>query len=133
MFDVQYSEYFTNRTSLITDVAEQNKILFWIQNVREYGLSNPPKGVFVGKISPSWKNLDPKSPNYIFAQKHNLWHYHIGHEIYIDSPGGYKTSDWLVHFIWDKRNPKMRSVIKLVHYSSHKTLTTFPLPSIHML
>lgn len=133
MFLIDSSQHFKHRFKLIKDNKEQDKILTWMDNVKKYGLFNYPQLAMPGKLAPSWSNLDPTDPHYAYAQKNNLWHYHIGHETYVKGLGDYLTSNWIVHFIWDKRNPNLSYKIKLVDYTPHKVLDNFPMPKPFML
>lgn len=126
MFQVDISNYFKNRYKEIKNIDEKNKIFNWIAKVEQYGLFKYPKLAIPGKIAPSWSNA--KEPHYSYAQQYNLWHYHIGHENYEQGEGDYLKSNWMVHFIWDKRNRNSCFTIKLVDYTPHKVLDKFPIP-----
>ncbi len=128
MFLIEYSQHFSQRTKIIKDTTEQNKILTWLDNVKQYGLFKYPKLAIPGKLVPSWAGLNPTDSNFTYAQQNNLWHYHVGHEAYQQGLGDYLTSNWVVHFIWDKRNPNSCFKIKLVDYTPHKVLNKFPIP-----
>ncbi len=54
---------------------------------------------YKGKMACSYRMMDKLHPNYEYAFKNNLWHYHLGIPEYVKSRYGlYYTSDMLVHF-----------------------------------
>lgn len=46
--------------------------------VEQHGFYKTNFHQYIGKISPSWRNLNPTDPAYIHTCTHKLWHYHIG-------------------------------------------------------
>lgn len=72
---------------------------------------------YEGKISHSWRNCANEEDTE-YAQTNNLWHIHIG---YPDFKEGFKysTSDWVLHFVWDKYNNPNTMI--LVDCYTHQT------------
>ncbi|WP_439258476.1 hypothetical protein [Lonepinella sp. BR2271] len=65
-----------------------------------FGLQDFSK--YKGKITQSWK---PNTAGYEYAKYYRLWHYHLGIPKYEKSRyHTYYTSDYVLHFIWDKPN-----------------------------
>lgn len=122
---IEFSEHFTQKYDGLSEV-EQNLIDDFVFHFIEHGLDR-----FSGKIAPTDNvpALDPDRINKIWwANKHHLYHAHIGYPHWIPSRnpwGTYQTSDYLVHF--QKLNP---SYIALVDYGSHNP---FLIPERQML
>lgn len=133
MFAVLYSTYFKQKYKDINDPQQQQLIRNFATDVGNYGLFPNPLFQFPGKLGPSWSNLDSDDSKAIYAKKYKLWHYHIGHTQYTQGNGPYLVSDWIVHFIWDKYSPANCNNIKLVDYTPHKILGSFPQPLPHTL
>jgi hypothetical protein len=97
----------------------QEKIAKFILLYQQVGLSD--FSLYEGKISPSWGGLTPHHENYLFAKKYNLWHYHLGFPSFNQRHQKYKTSDWVLHFQWDKeRSPKHIDIVDVCfHYKSN--------------
>lgn len=72
----------------------------------------------VPKDDPQW------SIKVAYAQKYNLWHYHIGIPNYETSTKGDKVSEYILHYI------KGDDFVKLVSISYHPP---FELPSLNEL
>lgn len=92
--------------------SDQDKIDDFIEHVESIGLNDLP-----GKLSKS-DNVRPDDPQYLYkvkrAQRYKLWHYHIGIPKYNDSPNGYSTSEYVLHF--SRIN---ESTILIVDMTSH--------------
>jgi len=79
--------------------AEQDKVIEFTDLYEAHGLADFSK--YPGKITQSWKGLDPAGDDYKFTYNNCLWHYHIGLPKYNQSVSGkYLTSDWVLHFQW---------------------------------
>lgn len=122
-FGKQFTIEFKNYPS-----DQQDAILRFTEIFEEHGLSDFSK--FDGKISPSWKGVEPSNQAHKFALSNNLWHYHVGIPNYRPSIyGSYLTSDWVLHFQWDNWKNKGTHIVLvdiLFHY--HKD-GQFHLPS----
>lgn len=95
----------------------QNAIVDFVTLVGEYGFYRATFHQYKGKISPSWRNLDPTNPNYTYTHTQKLWHYHIGIPVYrLSKTGRYHTSDMVLHFIWDNNKDKITIVDCTEHY-----------------
>lgn len=121
MPQVQYSFHFENYTAGITE-TEQRQIVKFIMTFQKYGLGNFDN--YEGKVGPSWKVDDEEVHEY--AKQNNLWHAHVGYPEFSQVHNKYKTSDYVVHFIWDKYNTY--NTIKLIDYTPHKIDGKFPIP-----
>ena len=93
---------------------QQASVTSFIKLYRTYGLGDFSK--FPGKVSPSWKGAQGAALTY--ALDNDLWHYHVGLPQYKVSPGGYQTSDWVLHFQWPKKGLEIRLVDLCYHYTS---------------
>ncbi|OOF52781.1 hypothetical protein [Rodentibacter genomosp. 2] len=52
-----------------------------------------------------------------YAQKHSLWHYHIGIIKYdMNKPFGDRTSEYVVHY------QRLENIVKIIDYSAHPPL-----------
>jgi hypothetical protein len=100
MFEVKYSNHIKLllKNKKLTRI-EMNHLGVFISNFQENGLDN--WNCYEGKIVKSSSNLPIGSDEYIYAEEHYLWHYHIGYPHYIQK-NNYKTSDYVVHFMWSK-------------------------------
>lgn len=98
---------------------DQNKIVDFLLHVKEKGFSE-----LVGRNKPS-DDVPTDDPQWLkkvsYAQKYNLWHYHIGIPEYDTSGGiGNYTSKYILHYI------KGDGFIKIVDMTEHPP---FNLPS----
>lgn len=97
------------------------KIRAFIKCVEEQGL------VGLEGRNKSSDNVPTDDPNWrtkvLYAQKHHLWHYHIGIPTYAGMDGD-KTSEYVLHYI------KETDYIKIVDMSAHPP---FELPSENYL
>lgn len=101
----------------------QNAVASFVVTYQQHGLGDQTK--YIGRLSPSWHRLPPNAPPYIYAKKHDLWHYHIGLPTYSGGQSWGRTSDWLLHFQW----PEQSTHISLVDlYTHHKSNGDFYLP-----
>ncbi|MCP2041929.1 hypothetical protein L1281_002547 [Neisseria sp. HSC-16F19] len=92
--------------------ADKIKISKFILHVQKNGFKGLP-----GRNKPS-DDVPPDDPNWLekvrYAQRYNLWHYHIGIPEY--TPGctyGDMTSKYVIHYI------KGEGFIKIVDFSEH--------------
>lgn len=99
--------------------ADREKIRIFAEHIENTG--------FVGLIgrNKNSDNVPTDDPNWskkvAYAQKHRLWHYHIGVPTYNDDkPDGDKTSEYVLHYILNDHQ------IILVDMSAHPP---FELPS----
>lgn len=98
----------------------QNAILDFITLVQEHGLEKSAWCYYKGKISHSWRNLNPNDPNYHYTFHNQLWHYHIGIPAYrLSRTGLYHTSDMVLHFVWDKTKDYIVVVDCTEHYKAN--------------
>lgn len=104
-FQVEFSRF---------PVDQQTKVVEFIKQYQAVGLSDFSK--YEGKISPSWSGLDSTHSNYAFAYANDLWHYHIGIPSYKQVHPTYKTSDWVLHFQWIGKGPRIDLVDLYQHY-----------------
>lgn len=98
---------------------DKEKILCFMRHVSQYGFSG-----LQGRNKPSHE-VPTSDAQWLqkvqYAQKHNLWHYHIGiPEYQAGCVFGDCTSQFLLHYI------RGNSFIKLVDFSEHPP---FQLPS----
>lgn len=116
-FKVEFSEHFT---SCYEDRSDPEKDLIddFVFHFRQFGL----KG-FRGKVAPT-DNVPMIDPDRIhkiwWANRHNLWHAHIGYPAWapcINPYGTYETSDFVVHF-----QKLSLELIALVDYGSHNPM-----------
>lgn len=77
---------------------QQDCILDFTDLLELHGIHSGQYSKFPGKLSVSWRGLDASHPNFVYAQTNHLWHYHVGFPEYTESPGGFLTSQWLLHF-----------------------------------
>lgn len=87
-----FSTYFGNYPR-----DQQTAILKFVAIYQQHGLDFDK---YEGKLAATW-NVPGTDPKYYekveFARRNELWHYHIGLPAYTESPGGYKTSDMVLH------------------------------------
>lgn len=100
-------------------IEDKAKIRQFITYVQQHGLIN-----LAGRNKPSHE-VPTDDPDWrekvAYAQRHHLWHYHIGIPCYdADSGEGDKTSEYLLHYIRGEQE------IKIVDFSAHPP---FQLPS----
>lgn len=94
--------------------ADQLKIKAFIEHIEQHGFNG-----LQGRNKPS-EDVPANHPNWhavvTYAQKHNLWHYHIGIPTYTTSKQGDMTSEYVLHYI------KGDGFIKIVDLSAHPPL-----------
>lgn len=114
-FTVEYSEKFSEEFVRFPE-DQQLKVAAFALLFQTHGLGDFSK--YEGKITPSWQGLAPSDQAYVYASSNSLWHYHIGHPAYTQSIGPYKTSDWVLHFQWVGKGPKITLVDMYAHYTT---------------
>lgn len=87
----------------------------FVSTFQSCGLVDQTK--YPGRISPSWLNAGQGNSEY--AQRHELWHYHLGLPEYAGAAGWGKTSDWLLHFQWRDRGSEITLLDMYHHYTSN--------------
>lgn len=92
---------------------QQDKIIAFADLYERVGLVD--FDLYEGKIAPSWSGLDESNPLHGYCRENFLWHYHIGIPEYHQRHEKYKTSEWVLHFMW----PHQSSHIVLVDIYSH--------------
>ena len=101
---------------------DQLKVSKFIQHVKTHGMKN-----LAGRNKSS-DHVPSSNPQWLararYAQKNNLWHYHIGIPNYVGNKYGDLTSQYIVHYV------KQDGFIRLVDLSTHPP---FQLPSINKL
>lgn len=111
---VQFRKEFSNlplQDQLAITAFAQHLMIFGFDNLE--GKNKPSDDVPSG--DPRWRE------KVSYAQKHHLWHYHIGIKKYdMTKPFGERTSEYVIHY------QKLGNMIRLVDYSSHPP---FKLPS----
>ncbi|WP_223533633.1 hypothetical protein [Pseudomonas sp. GL-RE-20] len=114
---VEFSAHFTTLYDSLPP-QEQDLIDEFIYHFRSHGLKT-----FEGKKGPT-DNVPTgdkdRAAKVAYAKKQKLWHAHVGHPKWntCRNPlGGYKTSDYVVHF--QKFN---ETFIALVDYDSHRNM-----------
>lgn len=122
MFKVSYSKYFQEVTQNLGSIKNSrllaDNVVQFIQNLRKFELTNQEK--FPGKLVDSSINCEDQE-KLDFINKNHLWHYHIGFPTYCPSKHKYQTSDWVIHFIWDRyAKGDDAYIIKLVDIHPHK-------------
>jgi hypothetical protein len=113
-YSVDFSNQFAIEFSRIP-VSHQTAVASFVVTYQAHGLSDQTK--HIGRISPSWHRLPTNHPNYIYAKRHELWHYHVGLPGYSGNQSWGLTSDWLLHFQW----PDAGNHITLVDLYQHYT------------
>lgn len=132
--NIDASQHFkTILKALTNNGPEQILIKKFINNLFQHPLPDNDYAIFPGKLSESWAGLEEGSSLYAHARENHLWHYHIGYQTYWKSSKKYKTSEWVIHFIWHKSNRSKCNEIKLVDYTPHKVDGSFPLPNTNKL
>lgn len=108
-----FAQYFLNFPR-----KDQEQIRAFVKHVEQYGLHN-----LKGRNKSS-DNVPRHHSNWservAYAQKHKLWHYHIGIPNYEISSNGDYVSEYILHYIREENE------IKLVSLSYHPP---FELPS----
>ncbi|WP_341985848.1 hypothetical protein [Morganella morganii] len=94
---------------------QQDKVLDFIDVYEEKGLSD--FSCYEGKISNSWRGLEETDARYVYARDNKLWHYHIGIPVFRSQHGKYKTSDWVLHFQWEREENSIVLVDMYKHYT----------------
>lgn len=103
---------------------QQDKVDDFTDTFLNFGLGDFSK--YPGKITYSWRGLDPSSAEFGYANSNELWHYHVGIPTYRQAPDvPYKTSDWVLHFQWPGKGSSI-TVVDL--YSHYKWSGEFYLP-----
>ncbi|PQA91144.1 hypothetical protein B0A76_29110 [Pseudomonas fluorescens] len=98
---------------------QQNAVVSFVATFMSVGLRDFRN--YPGKISHSWKGLDPKHPDFAYTSSNNLWHYHLGLPNYTTSISGqYLTSDIVLHFEWPHRGDSIHLVDTCYHYLKNK-------------
>lgn len=118
---VEYSEHFQKCLKNFPK-TDQLKIRDFVEHIKNHGFDGlqgrNKSSDNVPKDDPQW------SIKVAYAQKYNLWHYHIGIPTYELSQKGDKVSEYILHYI------KGDDFIKLVSMSYHPP---FELPSLNEL
>lgn len=101
-------------------LGDQDCVLDFTDIFEVHGLSDFSK--YVGKITPSWKGLDienqEQKATFDYAKSNGLWHYHVGIPVYVKNHGKYMTSEWVLHFQWEKGSNHIDIVDMCYHYTS---------------
>lgn len=102
--------------------ADKEKILTFISHVKQHGLDG-----LQGRNKSS-DNVPTDDPNWskkvAFAQKYQLWHYHIGIPNYAIANNGEQVSEYILHY------QRFDNEIRLVAMSYHPP---FELPNENLL
>ncbi|EMO6184485.1 hypothetical protein [Proteus mirabilis] len=109
-FSEQFAKEFANFPK-----DQQDKILEFTEIYEANGLSD--FSCYEGKITYSWKGLKTTDDKFVYAYENQLWHYHIGIPEFKSSNPKYKTSDWVLHFQWDKEASQIFLVDMYKHYT----------------
>lgn len=98
--------------------VDKEKIRTFVAHIEEHGLTN-----LQGRNKSS-DNVPTHDPNWLekvkYAQKYQLWHYHIGIPHYETANNGEQTSEYVLHYMREADS------ITLVELSAHPP---FNLPS----
>lgn len=90
---------------------DKEKIFAFIEHVEAFGFDG-----LTGRNKSS-DNVPTNHPNWLervkYAQRHKLWHYHIGIPHYETASNGEQVSEYILHYIREKDE------IKLVALSYH--------------
>lgn len=102
--------------------SDLDKIADFVAHIQQYG--------FTGLEGRNKKSDDVRDvTKKVYAQQHNLWHYHIGILQYDTSkPVGKRTSRYVVHYQFDYSGAS--DVVRIVDVSDH---SPFTLPSTNAL
>lgn len=103
------------------DEQTQNAVDEFVFHVKKYGLKKL-KGRNKSSAVPS--TTKKGIARYKFAQKHCLWHYHLGVPEYVEQSVGDFTSEMIVHYI------RFDAFIVLIDIDKHPP---FVLPTIEKL
>ena len=114
-FTVGYKARFADEFTRFVP-EQQLKIAAFVALYQSLGLVDFEK--YEGKIAPSWGGLHMTDPNFEYTHGNSLWHYHIGLPVYSQIHPAYKTSDWLLHFQWVDKGPRIELVDLYQHYKS---------------
>ncbi|UKY38199.1 hypothetical protein [Pantoea dispersa] len=114
-YTVSFGKLFAKEFANFTE-SDQDKVLDFTDRFEQCGLGDFTQ--YVGKISPSWANLDSDHPNFTYAMSNSLWHYHIGLPKYTQRHAKYFTSDWVVHFQWRQGDTHIHLVDMCYHYTA---------------
>lgn len=108
-----YSKAFKDSLAYFSE-DEKEKVIDFIVTYQDNGLVN--FSVYPGKITRTGSgNCTEEEREY--AQKHNLWHYHVGIPKYVPTPHGtYQTSRDVLHFQWFQSDDCIRLVDMYRHY-----------------
>jgi hypothetical protein len=98
------------------ELPDQIKIATVISKYLESGWEGDLKGK-----NHSSDNVPPEDVNWLekvkYAQKHNLWHYHVGIPFYENSEYGYLTSYYVLHY-----QKLTETHIKLIDLDTHSPM-----------
>lgn len=118
---VSYSDHFQKCLKNFPKI-DQLKVKGFIDHVEQYGLTD-----LIGRNKSS-DNVPKDDPNWsqkvAYAQKHKLWHYHIGIPKYETATNGEQVSEYILHY------QRFDDEIRLVAMSYHPP---FELPSENYL
>ena len=107
---VSYSDEFQKNLKNFPK-ADQLKIRYFIEHIETYGFDG-----LIGRNKSS-DDVPTDHPNWCervaYAQKHKLWHYHIGIPCYQTANNGEQVSEYILHYIREDNE------IKLVTMSYH--------------
>lgn len=91
--------------------SDKEKILAFIIHIKQFGLNG-----LTGRNKSS-DNVPTDDPNWTakvkYAQKHHLWHYHIGIPDYETATNGEQVSEYILHY------QRFENEIRLVSMSYH--------------
>ncbi len=91
--------------------SDKEKILAFITHIKQFGLNG-----LIGRNKSS-DNVPKNDPNWTakvkYAQKHHLWHYHIGIPNYETATNGEQVSEYILHY------QRFDNEIRLVSMSYH--------------
>lgn len=114
---VRANEYFSKKILTFSD-ADQQKVLDFARHVEQYGLKDlQGRNKSSVLANPHTKR---EQARHAYAQKHCLWHYHIGIPYYIGEHGD-MTSEYILHY------QRFDEEIVLVDLATHPP---FELPNV---
>lgn len=128
-YDLTYSSIFKIKwNDLNVDIRRtiHPQLTYFLSNYKKIGINSlilKNNKSYIGKFSCSWSTLDPNSDEYKYAYDNDLWHYHIGAPIY-EEKEFYKTSDYVMHFIWCAANPNAIKIISIDPHYINKVFST---------